>query len=502
MEFNQENLKQARRGPTPATHRAILAALGVMDKHPARTPFVFPHWAMAAAAAVAVVALVAAIPPLRHRATNLALDALGQALPQADRVNPAAGGVAPLPSANASPQNDISAFLLHQKEYPYLQLAQIATSINASQTVNGITATVKEAALTVDKLYLVIGLADQPARSDIWKGLTIAVNEEDTPYSGFGDGTYYYVTARLPGIIKAPGTPVQTRVSFDLYEYPEGNAEGNLLGNYTFDFTVTMGNVLVQFDDTVDSLPTPAPSAEATAQFSLAPPSTVMPQATAEAVALASSATVAAQATMMHTPNPSIGPEPSAMPSSAPKATASAVIMPSMTWSPPAQGGANTEALVFSEANLPEMPGATYAGLTQQNTGIVLEMPNTLAETEDKSWLTTDIGKKTELLVGWKGNSGSFYLCVGNYAMDGIWKAANYVATQWKGEVNGRIFLPDGVPVVLMEDKQGQLACLVFQPADVPYKMNVSADTITIWGTPAYIHHALKTMKFDGTVVK
>ncbi len=99
MVIDKQTMQRARRMPDAHAHRAIQTALDNLDTRPAPRRTRWVPTAAAGAAALMLVAVLAAVPPLRHRAVSIALDALGRAVPQSDRVNPAAGGALLQPSA-------------------------------------------------------------------------------------------------------------------------------------------------------------------------------------------------------------------------------------------------------------------------------------------------------------------------------------------------------------------------------------------------------------------
>ncbi len=264
MVIDKQTMQRARRVPDAHAHRAIQTALDNLNTQHA--PRQRPRWvpmAASGAAALMMVAVLAAVPPLRHRAVSFALDALGRAVPQTDRVNPA--GVVAQPTARAD-----SLFLRYTDMYPfYAQVAKLARTVGVSQTVNGVTATVEEAALTQDKLYLTIILNNPPSSSDITDKLSFRVNgDEPISLSGFSDSNKYYIySVTLPTKVEQPGTTVSVELTFDLNQYSGKFMSGTkkLLGSFALNFTVRMGNALVQIEDTTDLHETAAPDAQATA---------------------------------------------------------------------------------------------------------------------------------------------------------------------------------------------------------------------------------------------
>lgn len=348
MELNKETLKQARRAPTAACHRAVLSALDVLDMQPAHKSFSIPRWAMATMAAAAVVVLVAAVPPLHYRAANLALDVLGQAIPQADRVNPAAGGVAPLPSAQSVARSD-SVFLLYADTDPiYTQVAQYAQVVGATQTVNGITATVEEATVTNNRLFLELRFENLPEYcfpAEEMLQATVTGNACSLGGQKIDKGDRYAAALPVSANYDENTTSVPVEVAFSLSQFPDnGQGKGEKIADFKLSFE-TKPAMVVYVDDqqkgpwlvpldsnqpamTPFALPTSIPAAETTS----APSAADLSQATAMAVPATTTAaaeTTAMPGSELPTPRPSSStPETTAMPSSAPQTTAEAVITP------------------------------------------------------------------------------------------------------------------------------------------------------------------------------
>lgn len=288
MVIDKQTMQRARRVPDAHAHRAIQTALDNLDaqRAPRRTPWV--PMAAAGAAALMLVAVLAGVPPLRHRAVSFALDALGRAVPEADRVNPAGGGAQPTARAN-------SAFLLYADADPfYTQVARIAQVVGVSQTVNGITVTVEEAAVTLNRLFLVLRFENVPQRCfPAEEALRVTVNGQACPVSSqkLEKGDRYAAALDVLATFDEQDASIPVKVAFALRQFPDGGqGKGEKIAVFDLRFEMKptayvyvedqqKGPVLVKVDSNAPaetplvspdgSAPTPAPEATAKAVSSL-----------------------------------------------------------------------------------------------------------------------------------------------------------------------------------------------------------------------------------------
>ncbi len=289
MVIDKQTMQRARRVPDAHAHRAIQTALDNLNTQHA--PRQRPRWvpmAATGAAALVLVAVLAVVPPLRHRTVSFALDALGRAVPQTDRVNPA--GVAAQPTARAN-----SAFLLYADADPfYTQVARIAQVVGVSQTVNGITVTVEEAAVTLNRLFLELHFENVPQNCfPAEEALRVTVNGQACPVSSqkLEKGDRYAAALGVLATFDEQDASIPVKVAFALRQFPDGGHDkGEKIAVFDLRFEIKptafvyvedqhKGPMLVAVDSNAPaetplaspdgSAPTPAPEATAKAVSSI-----------------------------------------------------------------------------------------------------------------------------------------------------------------------------------------------------------------------------------------
>jgi hypothetical protein len=256
------------------------------------------------------------------------------------------------------------------------------------------------------------------------------------------------------------------------------NTTVDLPGAYELNFTIVSGEIVLKLNDNNGMIPPSDDLTDSSSDATATPLITETPQATA-----------------MPIPTPSQGDAPQA--TALPESTVLASAAPNATASTPD----------FSE--FPDPAGTVaWKAFEHQKAGIYFEVPKAWSRNTDSVWLREDLRDTTTVLVGWSGKEGSLYLCGGQYDTRGdVSRAADVVAGKWPSGVGGRDFRMDGLQIYRLGNDNDsnispdEFACIVIAPP-AAFAVNGKAyDTFTIWGTRAYVNHALKTLilYFPGT---
>ena len=272
MVITKQNMKRARYPLPDAYHRTVQETLARLKPADAGRSLPNGRRIAAAACAAALVVCVAAagIPVVRTRLAGLAGNAFALlAGPQKDIATlpgVAAQGTAtaaltatetaasPAPAVTITPNPD-SAFMKYLDDHHpvYSTISGLAVKVNASQTVNGITATIQEAAIAGNKLWLAMRFENVPEHCfPAEEILAVTLDGKEMRIGGSatesGDGFAFSNKIDYPQEQLPQSFPVA--VAFELRQFADdGTGKGDKLADFNLNFEMDRPAALVTLEE-------------------------------------------------------------------------------------------------------------------------------------------------------------------------------------------------------------------------------------------------------------
>ena len=450
MITTKQHMKQARYPAPEECHRVIQATLAGL-KAPAGKRMVHKgrRYAMVACAAVLVACIaLASIPIVRARVEGLALNAFSMLTgPQSDvaLVPKITTGLA---AASRPPAATASAYLRHDAPKPDSVFAKFyddrhtqfnavswqAVKVNSSQTVEGITASIVEAAIMDNRIFLVFQFKNLPKycfpEEDV---INVSVNNKQNIYGSLRTGNDDMFTCESKLSIDQMTLPAKfdVIVTTNIMQYPDGGTgDGKKVADFKLAFQMERPSVFISLPE-YDQIDAKDQNNQSTDK-------------------------------------------------------------PSVTSAAARDDSPAVDKNLIEPKNVKE-----WVTTTNTATGLTMEYPKGWKADKSTGWLPQYLIGKSAVLKGYKGADASIYLCAAQLDTEDLTAGADRIANIWDF-AGGNTYTVSNNPVYFIwnENENISQSCILILPAKSLTINGKSYNFLLVWAPKDYNTHVLKTMKF------